>query len=586
MAISDTPKNLWSEIEHAETTRDNHLGVYDEMIEKYAGQGYRDDFTQSPWSENHPYEFIRMTAARLIENNPRVRIKPLWPHDDTMMEGLSAALNRWCSRVNLRSTLRTLYADFCFAWGVTITTNRKHRQYDPRWPRGIYWPVVKHMSPKRAFWDPLACHLDEARYVGHKRVIDKDDLVKSAREKGEEAGWLPDVCEKCITGNAADRLGESNTKREDIGREECVIYQLWIPEIDTSDEFGFNGSIYTIGITDTGPRFIRKPQPFFGHPSGPYQIYGCYPVPGDAYPLAPFVATYRQMREANLVASATNRAMVRYKRLLLVSADNPGLAETVRTSRDALVVPIKGLQKDQVIEQEVGGITPQHSVQMQYVMDRLDRMTGISNVHRGDTGGGETATAISVADSAANASIAFVKHQFVDATAMNMTKVAWLATNDDRFIMPLGDEAPEIINVETMQPMGQPTFRGGGKPMDLDTVSIELYSMERMNEALLRAQYMELIQLVIGAAPVIPQTPYIDWNLLFQKGADVTGDMDFGRVVNVEMATQLGAMMMQQQQMAAQQQPPQGERQTGKQGPTIASKNGSQQRAMGPGRMK
>ena len=47
-------KNLWEEINTAESFRDIHLHKFKEQIERYTGEAFRDDNRQGQgWPENH-----------------------------------------------------------------------------------------------------------------------------------------------------------------------------------------------------------------------------------------------------------------------------------------------------------------------------------------------------------------------------------------------------------------------------------------------------------------------------------------------------------------------------------------------------
>jgi hypothetical protein len=229
---------------------------------------------------------------------------------------------------------------------------------------------------------------------------------------------------------------------------------------------------------------------------------------------------------------------------VIVSADNPDLARKIKDSPNDLVVPVKGFAKDQVVELETGGITSQHKDQIRDALERVDRNTGIDQTQRGNLEKGLTATAVAVAESAASAALAFVKQEFTDATVQVLNSAAWFMYNEDRVEFPLGEEAADELG------MGEPWFQGGmGGEASYDDLELEIepMSMERMNEALMRSNYTEQMNLILNAAAVIPTAPFYDWQTIFERGGDALNDPLLGEIYNQDLAAMVTGMQMSQQ---------------------------------------
>lgn len=540
MTIDTGSANLWSEIRAAELFRDSHLERVDEMIENYVGSAYRSDL-QGDWSENHMFEYTRLTTSKVVWDNPRVRVKTRRPGTQRIVaKAMQHAENRWVKDVQLRQRLELLYNHMNFCYAVAQTVVEPQPWMDPREASMPQWPMVYVMDFDRFFFDPMCRWYGQARFAGHKWVRDKDDLIQEA-EDFPNLGWNLDALKELAENAGIEELRERGERHSGtVDRSEVVAYDVWIPEVHLRDpDDGFHGSIYTMAVGggnsdeegDDNPLMIREPRPYYGPRWGPYTLYGVYPVPGDPFPLSSFIATYQQQRDANDISRSVVTAIQRYKKLIVVSADNPDLVKKVKDTPDAFVIPVKGFEKDQVIELELGGITPQHLEQMTQSLDRLDRNTGMSEVQRGNVGTRSTATEIAVAESAGSESIAFVKQKFTDATQQVLSTAAWFLYHDDRINFPLGEEAAEDFG------MIEPWFTGGsyhsdsGARYDDLELDIEPYSMERMNEALARAQYSDLVQMVVDVAPMIPEIPWIDWKKLFEKGGQVHNDPAMSEVL-------------------------------------------------------
>ena len=542
------------------------------MIEQYVGDSYRDDL-RGNWSENNFFEFIRLTTGRIVFDNPKVTVKTRRPGMQAMIaQAMKYGLNRWVRDKNLRRLLKRVYATQCFSFCPVQTILEAQPWMDPREKAARYSPCCYMLEPDRFYFDPLCSWFGGARFIGHKYVRDVDDLLEEANEY-KDRGWDKDAIEAVGEDAGIDEFKRpGNGEREGLTRKEMVIYETWVPEISVQDpEQGFNGTLYTIAASPSGESggvYLRDPRGFYGPRRGPYTLFGVYPVPGDPYPLSPFAGTRLQSQELNDVVRGINKAIREYKRLIICSAENPDLAMKLKKP-DNVIVPVKGFAKDQIVEMQVGGITDQHLKQLDISLARVDRATGISETRRGNITNA-TATEIASVENSGEVSLSYIKQEFADSVVQLLDSVGWGLYHDDRIRFPLGMEAMGggMMNPQTGQPMRDPWFAGGmsssdaGATYDDLELEIEPYSMERMNESLMRAQYAEMMQLVLAAAPLIPGTPFYDWKRLFEKGGEVMNDSQFADFYSPAVAQGQQQMAMQTQQaeqQAQQQQQQQGQ---------------------------
>ncbi len=534
-------ENLWLEIKAAERFRDNHLTQVQNMIDYYAGSAYRGDGSID-WSENHMFEYIRLNTSKVVFDNPKVRIRSRRPASQGQVAvALQHGLNRNIRDTNLRRLLKRVFVSQCFSWDCVQTVIEPQNWMDPRTGETYQWPQSYQIENKRFFFDPLCRWFGGARYAGHKYVRDKEDILSEAREFPDK-GWIVGNINEIAADSGVDELGRKSGVQQDLRRKELVLYEIWVPEVELDDpDKGFNGALYTIAVApnekgEGNTAYVREPRPFYGPRWGPYTLYGVYPVPNDPWPLSPFVAVRAQMEQLNNIVSAANRSIESYKKIIICSADNPDLYKKLKNTPDMFVVPVRGFQKDQVVEVELGGITKQHVEQIQLALDRMDRNSGIDEAHRGNVGSRSTATEIAVADEAAKGAISYVQQEFQDATIQMLETRCWYMYHDDRVSFPLGEAA--IMDLQ----MGEPWFEGGRVGSEREfayddiELSIEAFSMERMSEALQRAQYKEQLDLAIQAAGVIPNTPFYDWKMIFDRGGDVNNDPSWGDFFNPEIA--------------------------------------------------
>ena len=549
--LNTSPRNLYEEIRAAERLREQHTRSMGEQIERYTGPYYSDSGLYTDYAaENHYYEFISLVVPRLVFDNPRVRVETRRAGSQTVIaQAIKHGLNRWVRDANMRTVLTDIAVDMCFNFGVALVTEEKNKTLRPN--PGLQktatpmWPVCTRIPQHRFFVDPVADTLEEARFIGHKWVRDKEDLLKMA-EENEKEGWDAEAIEKMSVTSDNQELGRDEKDLPD--REEVVCYEIYVPEITLEDSLGekhgFNGTIYTLAVAvddeDEKAAFIRKPRPYYGPRWGPYVLFGIYKVPNAIYPLSPLVAIEGQVEELNRHAESASQSAEQYKKLILVDNTDPKFSQRVKDSQDNYVIPVSGLEKARVVQAEIGGMTQQQLTYLQVARDRLDRNSGITDAQRGNIEGRGTATEVTVAAEASTIRMAFMKRQFADGVQQVLRTVAWFLYHDDRVIMPLGPEAGQEMGVEDPWLVGGDHDPDGNSSFDVLELEIDPYSMERTTEGTHGRKTMEMFQMILETAPLIPQMPFLDWKSLFSKMGDALNQPDLGALIDVDLAMAMG----------------------------------------------
>lgn len=549
---------LRREVESAEKFRDVHLSNLRNMIERYHGPGYREDrtdpFLDDP--ENFHHEYLSLVLPRIIHDSPKFRITCA----DAMMDmvvgkRMQIAVNRWCRITKLRTTLERIATDMILSYGVALTVSEPRpeaREIDGREP---YLPRTYRISPERFFIDPAASHVEDARYLGHCYAVDKSDLLFKAET---DSSWDVDAIMDIPPETDMDEV------RDDRGRfiedrQEMCVYEIWVPEIDdeiaeiVDQVYGqgmVNGTIYTMvkgrSKSTKYDGFIRRPIPFFGPRNGPYTVFGVYTVPDDPYPLSPLVAIQSQIDDLNMHLSSVRMSAAAYKRLVLVDSRNHKLAQDIKDKPHDFIVLSESLDKDKVINLEIGGITQQQVQYSSMAQDRLDRVSGIHDAMRGNISGDATATEVAVAESSASMRMAHLKRQFQESVDNLGRSVAWYMWHDDRVVIPLGKEGV-ITLLES-----NPVFTGGvGMPgwEDLE-VSVDSYSMERVSEVMVQRRAMELLQITSNVAQGMVSMPHVKWKEILSIVGDALNVPNLSEMIDYGMLQQ----QQQPQQQGGQQQ--------------------------------
>ena len=548
-----TPKNLYLDIEAAETLRDSYLESYSEIVDRFTGEAYQEGHGISV-PENHIYEYLSLTVPKLIYDNPRVHVSTRRPVSQKgVAEALEHGINRWVRDTRVRDTLERVAYDMLMSYGVIITSESPQPGYAPGDVNAPHWPMCYRIAPNRFFMDPIAGDITEARFAGHKWVRDKQDLLEEAKD---DDTWNSEVIESLSENTGIDDVGRHTEDYPD--RHEIVGYEVWVPEISMpnfdDEDPQFNGTIYTIGVSapdENGKRksdFIREPRNFYGPKYGPYCVYGVYTVPDRPYPLSPIVATLSQMDDLNAHVQSASASAARYKRLVFVDARNKKLLQDIKSQPDNYVVPVEGLSGDAIVPAEFGGITRQQIDYISMARDRLDRNSGMHDAQRGVVTGDATATEVQVAESSGSLRFAYIRRRFQEAVRRTVDNAAWYMYHDSRVVFPLGMDAARALG------MGEPYFVGGipeqitGAMYSDVELEIDTYSMERANEALLQRRALEAYQVITQSAQMMAATPYVDWSSLLGKLGDSMNIPELGNLINEEQLKQMLQQQQEQQQ--------------------------------------
>lgn len=540
---------LLQEVHDAETFRDTHLGEYRTMVDRYTGP----DFTGSTGDindydpANSMFEYVSLVLPRLIYDNPTCRVTSRRPIQQRMTaEKMQLALNLWCKSTGFRDTMQQIAVDSFFAWGIALTRNEPMMGQSMSSDDPQYLPKVYRINPEHFFVDPASMDLMNCKYMGHKYVSSKADLLAIAEK---DKTYNKETIEKIAEGSGVSDARQGYQSSYAGYRDEIAVYEVWIPSSKPSKNGKFHGKIYTFAMnseaygseaTDKDYGQIREPVDYYGPRTGPYSIFGFYTVPNNPYPLSPLVASNPIIRDLNNHYRAITYGAGAYKRLVLVDSKNRQLPQQIKDSPDLFVVPVDSLDGDRVVPLEIGGITQQQLAYVNDLQQRIDKLSGMSEVHRGNISGDATATEVSVAESASGMRMAHMQRQFRSALERIMKSVAWYLFHDDRVQLPLGQEGIDLL-AEV-----DPVFKGGsgaGNYEDLD-LEIDPYSVEKTNQASQQRRATEVIGLIGNLSPLIPQAPYVDWPKLIDYLGQSLNMPELGNIIDMQGAAQAGQEQM------------------------------------------
>jgi hypothetical protein len=534
------------ELDAAREWRNKHLGVWSDLIAEVTGSSYREVQEGVEEGENFALAYVSLVLPRVAFDVPKVVARSDDPEGSILAEELELALNTWAPRANLRNEAQRVAMDFLLSWGVTLTVNEKRSARRTDLGGAGYSPRVYRISPDRFFLDPAAEDQTEARYMGHSFVRSREAMIDHALANPGE-GWIVEAIESLAASEDVHETGEigaqmpngihGNVKRDVPFRDEIEITEIWVPELDHPDSKAgqHHGTIITVGESASGvAEFVREPRPYYGPPSGPYDVAGAYIVPGDCWPLGPLTAAYGMVRELNSHMEYVSESVKHYRRVIFVDKRKTKLAQNIASTPDLFVVPVDDLDPDSFFVAEFGGITQQQMQWAQMSRERLERLTGINEVIRGNVTGQATATEVQTASASSGLRIEFIKRQFIESMNRVMRKVAWYMCVDKQVRVPLGSVGQRLTRPASM-------FLGGRiDPGDVD-LDIDAFSVERTDDALLQRRAVEMLQMTLQLAQAKLALP---GGANYDDLADRIGQMlnmpEFGDVLRVQQPMQLG----------------------------------------------
>ena len=568
MVLPHNPDSLLEMIQAAEEVRDDHLANLDSMIERLHGPYWRDEDGDGGYApENMYFQYMSLMVPRLVFDNPASRVKSRrqGPQAEVAV-AIEAGLNRWVRDVGIRKHLEQVAVDNLLAFGVMMVTEERRPGVSyPGIQKTPRWPTVKRISPRRYFQDHEAMTMDELRFCGHEWTIDKDDLLKRAKDNKKEK-WNIELIESMAEDSKHDSRDSIEGTNRHPARHQVRAYEVYLPEVRLDKSpgrgAGFSGTLFTLGVDqpsdgtedDEGTvGFLRDPRPYYGPPTGPYHMFGSYSVPDSAYPLAALAATDGQIQDLNEHVGAAAMSMKAHKRLIAVR-DHKTATQVNNLDHDHVFVADFDHNGKALIEQvEIGGHTQHMNDWIQQARERTDRALGMDDALRGNVTGEGTATEHTIASEASSTRIAFLKQKFTDATAGVLEHAAWYMYHSSSIVFPLGsdgmNDAPDMG--ERWFVGGDPDPGSGYSFYDLE-LEIEPYSMERTNEGLNQKRAMESHQLLLNTMPLMQQFPDYPWRRHFEKIGASLNIPNLHELVTDEFLGRLGADLQMQRMLALQ----------------------------------
>jgi len=528
------PARLFELIDKAQSKRNIHLGRYEKLLEQIAGESW----TEGRVTESEHYdpdsfalEYVSIVLPKLAYSNPRVSARPKTMSLTGRRVGLELgyALTEWCDQVGFEETLQRCALDWLIGFSVTLIADSAVPWItdlgDPELPRAY------RISPKDFVVDPAAKHPSEASFFAHRFVATKASVLAHAEANPgtwdvEAVRGLKSAGDQTHAAESDERLVEvwHVWQRDPAGRKPGTVCCLARCVNPAANEIrnARRGAVKRKEKGDTGD-YVMPSREYRGRRCGPYVLSGWLLMGSSPYPVGPLLAIDRQIQENARSTHQTTRANRSYRKKLLTTDKNADLAAKMARC-DTWAEVVETLDPETYAVVEVGGIQTHHVAMQEQGRQRLERASGLHDVRRGNLRGDTTATAVAVAEGASSTRDAGLNAVHRRGVMQVLHAVGWHLWYDAGAAIPIGGE-------DATRKLGRSnaTFeRGRTGEYERMALSIEPYSMERVDSAIQQRKALLALQIVNSVAPAMPATPWVKW----REGMTEIGDMveiDFSR---------------------------------------------------------
>lgn len=548
------PIDLLNEIRVYVKRNEYAVETFDDLRSTFGGPFYKRDKDDNYEPENTAFSWVTNVLPSLVYANPHWKIRSRKGGEMASIRAgaLEHAMNRWTQDYDLQTFLSEgPILDAQFGMGVALVTVEKQKN-------GLSYgeepmaPGCHRISLRDYAEDPTAKDHANAAWKAHRIVSNRQEMIERAKANPEE-GWNLELLER-TEGSPSDMSKLDETLRDDIERDEIVYWQVWIKSWKQPEEeegkYGFHGTLVDVlevsGDIDpekVGYDYVRKPRAYYGPSWGGYIHFGCFKVPDEANPLSPLVATKAQSEHVNGLTRSIEEGANSYSKFILldeiVTTGSDGkevksgrqVAKTIQSAKHLHVYTAPAFNKDKVVQLEKGGISQEQLVARDDARQVLNQTLGLSQTIRGDTGGGQTATADVIANEAATRRMGLMQLSTDRSVALLGMTVGWFIHNDNRVrvflgMVPVpGPDGQPAMDPATGQPMqGEAWFEGGAEaddPFEAYEFDIEPYSMQKVSEAQRQQQGQFLTEFAVSVVPAMVTAPWWDW----KKHCEIVGNL-------------------------------------------------------------
>lgn len=562
--IQAHPDNVSMQIEMHFVKMEDVFAGYDTQVGRYHSANYKanQNYKEDPYPENPLYRLISTNRAQFLAGIPQCRLRTLSP--DRAKELKASAIKHSANRLAREQRMDRLLEKLLVDWHFRRASVRYMSRPDPTADRGpldgpAMRPIDWRVPPPDLIYDPCAREWEDTGLRGDRVIVSKRGVIRQGKANPND-GWLVDVLEGLVVGAGLDKMKLDRDIRSG-NRDDLVIYRLWFPDEQIDEDMGpdegFHGTerVYaeaettkTNGRTHCGNLVeIKRPQPYFGPRTGPIGMFGQMYVPDQVEPLSVSTASEHVVKSHGIRSKTNEIAMSDYANLLIcggATGRGNNLARQIKNGQHRGVLSAPGYDGKNVKNFIKGGLDAAMMAAYEFESNRLDEILGLTSTQSGRTKPGVTATAEIQAAGGTGARQNGMLNSFVQIPREMFYHKCWQIDGNENFYMKL----PPEVEMETGVPIA--AIRGGrasGESFDDYEISIEVRSMKYRSEEELAMIAEKQLEIMASLGPLIPQTPWIDWESVLGDLGDALGLPRLAQSVNYPMAEQVAGMLLMTQ---------------------------------------
>ena len=430
--IDDSPENLSLEIADSIRFREKHTRASADIVRKFAGSHFRDDYPQSPTLDNLGFAYVAWMLPELAYSHPAVRVKTSRPvTQQPIADHIESALNSWLGQCGYGDEDVLVTMDMLTSFGVMAVSMEPVDQPTDGmgYGGGALMPHASHVPQDMLVMDGRCSHWSKARFLGHEYYRDFEWLKENRKVRGYKMDVIEQVeqAQNNYNEDTGQQRGEHPFPKATIPpRNQVHLVDLWIKE---------RGKVYTLvmGNRSALPQMLRE-EDYEGPEDGPYVVFGAYQVPGDPYPISRIQAEWSAYKELQEQTNAISLANKNYKRGILVDGKETETVQALLNATNGAVDAVRGMNPNAFKEYQVGGAHPEQVAYVAMVKQRFEDGLGFGSTQRG-AASDKTATGEQIAQSNADGATAWVKECKYKATAMVLEKVMWHLIHNPNVVM-------------------------------------------------------------------------------------------------------------------------------------------------------
>lgn len=384
--------------------------------------------------ENYTYVLDALLGPQLVSGDSTTTVRaPGGELAQMHAQNLPHAVGKIQRETGFTRELRLCATDFILGWAILEV---KYEDLSLDQSEDAVIPVARHVNPDDLMALPGARRWEHAGAFFHRRVLPKAKLEKMARDD-KDGNWNMDRVK-----TLEQVPGEVYYDSDDV-----VYYEGWMLPDDetllpgTLEEDGpkFHGIDF---LCDQEGNYLRDPERHIGPKRAPFYMAGATQPTDEMYPVSPAVASAENNDRVESMHASITEKMHNQQTLVFMKGDKVDIEGYIENQVDVYIpVGTHFDLKESILEVTVQGPTRDQWEYLDVQRGAMDRVSGITDMQRGQTGSRVSATEASIVNSASGARLDGMIGAFYQMVEEAVTEQCWALTTDDDILLALPQDA-------------------------------------------------------------------------------------------------------------------------------------------------